>query len=85
MRRIPMHMVDWIKKLDGFLTLNDRSILTNAGRISHEMALEKAEREYVKFKAVEATLPQPVDRDFERAIQDVNKLSKPKKPKLAKS
>jgi hypothetical protein len=38
MRRVPMHMKDWVKKLDGFLTLNDRDILTHAGRISHEMA-----------------------------------------------
>jgi len=31
MRRVPMHMLDWVKKLDGFLTLNDRDILTHAG------------------------------------------------------
>ncbi|HSN23989.1 MAG TPA: virulence RhuM family protein, partial [Methylomicrobium sp.] len=35
MRRIPMHMADWITKLDGFLKLNDRNILEHAGRISH--------------------------------------------------
>jgi hypothetical protein len=44
LRRIPMHMTDWIAKLDGFLKLNDRDILTHAGRISHEMALAKAIR-----------------------------------------
>jgi hypothetical protein len=38
LRRIPMHMGNWIKKLDGFLTINDRDILTHAGRISHEMS-----------------------------------------------
>jgi len=31
MRRIPMYMKDWIEKLNGFLTLNDREILNNAG------------------------------------------------------
>jgi hypothetical protein len=31
MRRVPMHMADWIKKLDAFLTLNERDILTHAG------------------------------------------------------
>ena len=51
MRRIPMHMTDWIEKLNGFLKLNDRDILTHAGRISHEMALAKAEAEYEKFRA----------------------------------
>jgi hypothetical protein len=37
-RRIPMHMKDWIAKLHVFLTINDRDILTHAGMISHEMA-----------------------------------------------
>lgn len=48
-RRIAMYMKDWIKKLDGFLTLNDRDILNHAGKISHEIAKEKAEREYKQF------------------------------------
>jgi hypothetical protein len=39
MRRIPVYMKDWITKLDGFLTLNDRAILTHAEKISHELAL----------------------------------------------
>jgi hypothetical protein len=30
MRRIPMQMTDWVKKLDGFLTINDREILNHA-------------------------------------------------------
>ena len=38
MRRIPIHMADWITKLDGFLSLNDRNILEHAGKISHPMA-----------------------------------------------
>ena len=46
MRLVPMHMADWIEKLNGFLTLNDRDILTHAGRISHEMAQATAELEY---------------------------------------
>jgi hypothetical protein len=40
MRRIPMRMNDWIKKLNGFLSLNDRKILEHAGKISHETAKE---------------------------------------------
>ncbi len=43
MRRIPMTMADWITKLDGFLTLNDRDILSHAGKISHQMAKQIAE------------------------------------------
>ena len=49
MRRIPMYMKDWIKKLHGFLQLNERDILTHAGKISHQLALEKAESEYEQY------------------------------------
>jgi len=80
MRRVPMHMVDWLEKLDAFLTLNDRDILTHAGRISHEMAQSKAEREYDQFKALNATDVRLVDADFERAVQSL-----PKQPSIKKS
>lgn len=49
MRRIPMTMIDWLKKLDGFLQLNDRNILDHAGKISHQMAKQLAESEYESF------------------------------------
>lgn len=81
MRRVPMHMADWIEKLNGFLTLNDRDILTHAGRISHEMAQAKAELEYDKFKALAASAPRPVDADFEQVTKDLKKLPRSKKPK----
>lgn len=83
-RRVPMHMGDWIKKLDGFLSLNERDILTHAGHISHEMALTKAELEYDKFKALASTASLPVDADFERATKLLPKLSGAKKPKREK-
>lgn len=84
MRRIPMRMADWIKKLDAFLKLNERDILTHAGRISHEMAQTKAELEYDKFNALAAAEPRPVDADFEAAVKQLQKLPKPKKPKRPK-
>ncbi len=49
MRRIPMTMQDWIKKLDGFMTLNDRNILDYAGKVSHQVAKTFAEIEYDRF------------------------------------
>jgi len=82
MRRVPMHMGDWIKKLDGFLSLNERDILTHAGHISHEMALMKAELEYDKFKALASTASLPVDADFERATKQLtSRMKKPKRKK----
>ena len=81
MRRIPMHMADWIEKLDGFLKLNERDILTHAGRVSHEMAQVKAEAEYEKFRALEAAKPSPVEKDFEEAVKKLPTPRKPRKPK----
>lgn len=49
MRRIPMTMNDWVTKLDGFLSLNDRDILNHAGKVSHQMAKQLAEQEYSLF------------------------------------
>lgn len=85
MRRIPMHMADWIKKLDAFLTLNERDILTHAGRISHEMAQAKAEMEYDKFKALTSTDARPVDDDFDQATRLLPKPPNPKKTQLPPS
>ena len=84
MRRVAMHMADWIKKLDAFLTLNERDILTHAGRISHEMAQAKAEVEYDRFKALTAGSPRPVDGDFEAAVKQLQKLPKSQKSKRPK-
>jgi hypothetical protein len=50
LRRIPMQMVNWLNKLDGFLNLNDRDILQHAGKVSHQMAKQLAEQEYDKYK-----------------------------------
>ena len=79
LRRLPMHMADWVKKLNGFLTLNERDILDHAGRISHEIAQAKAELEYDKFRALNDTEPRPVDTDFERATQTLP-IRQPKQP-----
>ena len=46
----PMYMKDWVEHLKMVLTMNRKSILEDAGQISHQMALEKAEIEYDKFK-----------------------------------
>jgi hypothetical protein len=87
LRRIPMHMADWVEKLDGFLKLNERDILTHAGKISHESALAKAEAEYEKFRALEAAKPPPVEKHFQEAIAQAKQLQKlpmPRKPRKLK-
>ncbi len=49
-------MADWIKKLDDFLRLSEREILTHAGTVSHDDAVLAARREYTKFSAQRAAL-----------------------------
>ena len=78
LQRKPMHMADWIAKLDDFLRLSDRDILTHAGKISHEAALEKAEAEFGKFHAAQDALPQPVDQQFEQTLQELKQIEKQK-------
>ena len=80
-----MYMRDWIAKLDDFLRLSERDILTHTGKITHEAALAKAEAEYDKFRVLAAEEPSPVELDFEAAVQKVKELQagwgKPTKPR----
>jgi hypothetical protein len=71
MRRVPMHMGDWITKLNGFLTLNERAILNHAGKISHEMARETAEAEYEKFHRKQIKQADEAGGDFDKAIKQL--------------
>jgi hypothetical protein len=50
-QRKPMYMRDWIRKLDDFLTLNERKILDHAGKISARLSEEKAWAEFEKYSA----------------------------------
>lgn len=50
MAHVPMYMADWVERLRMVLTMNQRSILEDAGRISHELAKQKANEEYQKYQ-----------------------------------
>jgi len=71
MRRIPMHMVDWVKKLDGFMNLNEREILTHAGKISHEMAVELAEAQYDKFHLQRLADSKEALSEFDKSVKRI--------------
>jgi len=82
--RKPITMREWIAKLDDFLRLSDRDLLAHAGTISHDAALAKAQSEFDKFRAIEDAKPQPVDADFENAIEQAKQIAAAKaerKPK----
>lgn len=80
MRRVPMHMIDWIKKLDGFLSLNDRKILEHAGSISHKMAKETAESEYEKYSLRRKEEQDRIETDFDKTVQSLNNKRPPSDP-----
>lgn len=65
MRKIPMSMEDWAKRLDGFLEFNGSEILTGTGKISHEQAKLHAETEFEKYRIVQDRLFQS---DFDRFL-----------------
>jgi hypothetical protein len=71
LRRIPMHMRDWIAKLNAFLTVNERDILDHAGKISHAMAKELAEAEYEKFHRKQIQQADQAGGDFDKAIKQL--------------
>jgi len=71
MRRIPMHMDDWLKKLDAFLNINDRDILCHAGKISHEMARLAVEDEYEKFHRKQIAELDRMGNEFDRLAQQL--------------
>ena len=73
-------MRDWIAKLDDFLRLSDRDILTHAGKISHEQAVQKAELELARYRVIGDNAPTPVDRHFDEALKKLPS-AKPKSRK----
>jgi hypothetical protein len=78
--RKAMYMADWIAKLDQFLQISDREILTHAGSISAETARLKAEGDYEKFRRTLDAQPSIVDQHFQQAISKAKKIEDAKKP-----
>ena len=68
MRKIPMTMEDWEKRLSGFLLLWDREILQDAGKVSAELAKTHAESEFEKYRMVQDRL---FESDFDRIIKEL--------------
>ena len=80
-RRRPIHMAEWIAKLDAFLQFNERNILTHAGTISHQLAIDHAEGQFEKYRTEQRRLQAegPVS-DFDKVIEQVKQIEqKPRK------
>ncbi len=72
----PMYMKDWIAKLDDFLKLSGRKLLTNAGKISHDEAVTKALAEFHKYRQSHLNDASPVERHFIEAVKEVKVIEK---------
>jgi len=84
--RRPMHMRDWIARLDAFLTAGGQEILNHSGNISAEEAKSKAEREFDKFEVARRTLEDArANAEFAKQLDDLAKQTKSLTPPSRKS
>jgi hypothetical protein len=75
-QRTPMYMKDWIQRLDSILQLNGRELLTHAGIISHDVALQKSELEFEKYKIAQIAIEK--EQSLKEIEEDIKKLKSPK-------
>ncbi len=64
-RHIPMTMEDWAKRIDAYLTSDERPLLTDSGTVSHEEAVIHAETEFERYRIVQDRLFQS---DFDQYL-----------------
>jgi hypothetical protein len=76
-QRTPMYMKDWTQRLDAIIQLNGRELLTHAGKISHQMALEKSALEYDKYREVQRQMQH--EENLKELETDIKQLVQPKK------
>lgn len=70
-----MHMADWIAKLDDFLRLSEQDVLTHAGKISHDEAVNHAQRQFAQYEDQRLRLEsQQPTSDFDKAVEEVKRL-----------
>lgn len=77
--RKPMYMADWLQKLDDFMKLSGRDVLTHAGIVSHEVAKLKASQELEKYRERTRNELSPVERHFLSSIEQTAKQLEKKK------
>ncbi|MCK5783829.1 MAG: virulence RhuM family protein [Desulfobacterales bacterium] len=72
-QQTPMYMKDWIERLDAIVQLNGRELLTHAGKISHQQALEKSGQEYEQYKSIQKREEKTLSLD--EIEQDIKRLN----------
>jgi hypothetical protein len=74
LQQTPMYMSDWIQRLDNILQLNGRELLTHAGKISHDIAMQKSAKEFDKYKIVQKEIEQELS--LKEIEEDIKKIVK---------
>lgn len=73
MRHNPMYMSDYVEHLDNVLKTTGENLLADAGKVSHEQAMERAKREYQKYTVQN---PSPVEEAYLQTIKEIGKKTK---------
>jgi len=68
----PMYMKDWIEQLDAILKMNKRELLNHAGKISHQKALEKSDKEFEKYRTAQRKIEK--EQSLKEIEQDIKNL-----------
>lgn len=71
-QHIPMYMKDWMGRLDNILQMNGRELLTHAGKISHQMAIEKSNQELEKYNEEQKKITH--EQSLKEIEEDIKKL-----------
>lgn len=74
LNQMPMTMQDWAERLHQFLTMTGRELLTHAGTISHERAMQKAHEEYEAFRIKQLNQPSEVEKHFVEAEKELKMI-----------
>lgn len=67
-RHIPMTMEDWAKRIDAYLSSDERPLPGNAGSVSHEDAILHAETEFEKYRIIQDHL---FESDFDKYLDEL--------------
>jgi len=78
MSQSPMYMSDWIERLNDFIKMMGKDILTHAGKISHNQAIQKAQEEYRNYQEKTKNELSRVEEDFIKQIDTTAKMLKEK-------
>jgi len=81
LNQIPMTMQDWTERLQQFLAMTGRELLTHAGKVSHERAIQKAHEEYETFRLKQLNQPSEVEKHFIEAEKELKLIESETKQK----